>query len=142
MTKEVLVTVTGFQSAERNGRSKPVELVTPGTYFLKDGTHYLFYNECSDGENGITRNQLRFDSGQVDVRKQGYINVNLLFIPGKRTVTGYQTPMGVLRTAVTATRLTLDDRGDEIDLHVRYALSIGGEDMQDCEVRIHIEPRQ
>jgi uncharacterized beta-barrel protein YwiB (DUF1934 family) len=137
MTKDVLVTVKGIQSAGE----PPVELVTPGEYYSKDGVHYLFYVESGDDAKSTTRNRIRFDSGQVDVRKEGSVSVNLLFVKDKRTVSNYNTPFGSLATAVTTTQLSLDESEDEISLLVRYALSIGGNDMEDCEVNIHISPR-
>jgi uncharacterized beta-barrel protein YwiB (DUF1934 family) len=141
MTKDVLVTVTGFQSAEGEKNPTPVELITPGTYYHKNGFHYLYYYESEDGSERQTRNFVRFSADQVDVRKQGVVDVNLLFIPGKRTESSYRTMFGSLSTAVTATRLILEEEDDEINLNVRYALSIGGADMEDCEIQIHIVPQ-
>ncbi len=138
MTKDVLVTVTGAQSAGE----APVELVTPGVYYQKDGTHYLFYNEGTDDSGNVTRNRIRFDAGQIDVRKEGAVSVNLLFVKGKRTVSSYSTPFGALSTAVTTTHLALSETEKEISLLVRYALTIGGNDMEDCEVGIRISPRE
>lgn len=137
MTKDVLVTVTGVQTVG----NAPIELVTPGTYYRKNGTHYLFYNESADGSESTTRNRVMFDDGQVDVKKNGYINVSFLFIEGKRTVSNYSTPFGSLPTAVTTTHLAVDESEREIQIVIRYALSIGGQDMEDCEVGIRIRPR-
>ena len=138
MTKDVLVTVKGIQTAGE----PPVELVTPGEYYSKDGIHYLFYNESGDDAKSTTRNRIRFGDGQVDVRKEGAVSVNLLFVKDKRTVSNYSTPIGTLATAVTTTQLSMQESENDITLFVRYSLCIGGNDMEDCEVNIQISPRE
>ncbi|MGI6117333.1 MAG: DUF1934 domain-containing protein [Bilifractor sp.] len=138
MTKEVLVTVTGVQSADGQG---PIELVVPGRYYFRGGIHYLYYEECVDDSGEITRNFIRFSRDRADVRKKGLVGVNLLFVPGKKTVAPYRTPFGELRTEVYATEIILEESEEKIDYTIHYALSIAGETMEDCQVRLQIVPR-
>ena len=47
MTKEVLVTISGLQMAvdELDNEDGPIEVITPGTYYFKDDTHYIFISQ-------------------------------------------------------------------------------------------------
>ena len=46
MTKDVLVSVSGLQTAVNDMESYdegPIEVVSAGTYYFKDGKHYIFF---------------------------------------------------------------------------------------------------
>ena len=48
MTKDVLVSISGLQMAVNDVESnddEPIEILIAGTYFFKDGTHYIFFEE-------------------------------------------------------------------------------------------------
>ena len=46
MTKEVLVTISGLQFSPET-ESESVELITSGSYYKKNGKHYIIYDEVS-----------------------------------------------------------------------------------------------
>ena len=53
MTKEVLVRISGLQMAVNDAEDQgdePIEIISAGTYFFKNGTHYLFFEEASLSE--------------------------------------------------------------------------------------------
>ena len=43
MTKEVLVTISGLQFSPET-ESESVELITSGSYYKKNGKHYIIYD--------------------------------------------------------------------------------------------------
>ena len=47
MTREVLVSISGVQIAE--GDAGEIEVITAGDYFLKNGNHYILYDEVQEG---------------------------------------------------------------------------------------------
>ena len=49
MTKDVLVTVKGFQFAEGESGTEPIELVAPGKYYKHKNYHYVVYEESAEG---------------------------------------------------------------------------------------------
>ena len=44
MTKDVIVTISGLQFAQET-ETEPVEIVTAGSYYKKNGKHYIIYDE-------------------------------------------------------------------------------------------------
>ena len=48
MTKEVLISISGVQFMDQEGQD--VEMITKGTYYEKNGKHYILYDEVLEGE--------------------------------------------------------------------------------------------
>ena len=48
MTKEVLVTISGLQFSPET-ENESVELITSGSYYKKNGKHYIIYDEVNEG---------------------------------------------------------------------------------------------
>ena len=62
MTKDVLVSISGLQMAVNEMESnddEPIEVVSAGTYYFKDGKHYIFFEEVAEGLPGVTKTQIR-----------------------------------------------------------------------------------
>ena len=49
MTKEVIITIRGLQFIQSEEDMEPVEVVTPGEYYKKNGQHYLLFVEAVEG---------------------------------------------------------------------------------------------
>ena len=49
MDKEVLIHVRGLHMMEEDGEQEPVEIVVPGEYYFRNGSHYLRYEEIQIG---------------------------------------------------------------------------------------------
>ena len=95
MTKEVLVTISGLQfSPETDNES--VELITSGSYYKKNGKHYIIYDEVNEGFSQTTRNIIKLNDDFMDITKRGVSNVHMMFEKNRKNVTYYYTPYGSL----------------------------------------------
>ena len=45
MDKEVLIHVKGLQLIDSTDEQEPVEIVVPGEYYFRNGSHYLRFEE-------------------------------------------------------------------------------------------------
>ena len=50
MTQDVLLTISGlhdmvFADPEENEENEPIEVITPASYYWKNGKHYILYDE-------------------------------------------------------------------------------------------------
>ena len=142
MTKDVLVTVKGFQFAEGGSGTEPIELVAPGKYYKHKNYHYVVYEESAEGYEIPTQNYLKYNENSVEIRKKGLINVNMLFEIGKRTMSLYQTPLGTLELGISATGIYLKESEDRLDLTIDYALSLDADTMVDCTVEVAVEAQR
>ena len=77
MTKDVIVTISGLQFAQET-ETEPVEIVTAGSYYKKNGKHYIIYDEVMEGFEGSTKNIIKLTEDSLDVTKKGVTNVHMV----------------------------------------------------------------
>ena len=59
MTKDVLVKISGLQFAEDQDNG-PVEIITTGNYYKKNGKHYILYDDVQEGFDGVTKSAVSY----------------------------------------------------------------------------------
>ena len=64
MQKEVLIHVRGLQMMDAQGDQEPIEIIVPGQYYFRNGSHYLRYEELLDETAEPTINYIKV-SGRV-----------------------------------------------------------------------------
>ena len=85
MTKDVLVTISGLQFEPGVSETpEPVEVTCPGTYYKKNGKHYVMYEEIIEGFSGVTKNTLKLQQDSLDIMKRGVSNVHMVFEKNKK----------------------------------------------------------
>ena len=68
MTKDVLISISGLQFAEGEN-SEPVEVITSGSYYKKNGKHYILYDEVAEDTAGTTKNIIKLGDEVLDITK-------------------------------------------------------------------------
>ncbi|MBQ4559372.1 MAG: DUF1934 domain-containing protein [Tyzzerella sp.] len=145
MTKDVLVSISGLQMAVNEMESnddEPIEVVSAGTYYLKDGKHYIFFEEVAEGIPGVTKTQIRLTGREtLEVIKKGVSNMHMVFEKGKINRCIYRTPMGELNLGICTSKIVVDEKKDNINIRAEYTLDVNYELLADCTIRINVKPR-
>ena len=141
MNKDVLIHVRGLQMMETDDAQEPIEIVVPGQYYFRNGSHYLRYEEMLDDTAETTVNYIKMSPNGVEVRKQGQVNVHMVFEEGKKNKTFYNTPYGTLQMGISATGLELKEREDGIQMKVDYALDMNEEHVADCYLTVQAQSK-
>ena len=141
MNKDVLIHVRGLQMMETDDAQEPIEIVVPGQYYFRNGSHYLRYEEMLDDTAETTVNYIKMSPNGVEVRKQGQVNVHMVFEEGKKNKTFYNTPYGTLQMGISATGLELKESEDGIQMKVDYALDMNGEHVADCYLTVQAQSK-
>ena len=123
MQKEVLIHVRGLQMMDSQGDQEPIEIVVPGQYYFRNGSHYLRYEELLDETAEPTINYIKMSEKGLEVSKKGLVNVHMVFEQGKKNMTYYTTPYGTLQ------------------MEADYALDMNEEHVADCYLAIQVQPR-
>ena len=139
MNKDVLIHVRGLQMMETDDAQEPIEIVVPGQYYFRNGSHYLRYEEMLDDTAETTVNYIKMSPNGVEVRKQGQVNVHMVFEEGKKNKTFYNTPYGTL--GISATGLELKESEDGIQMKVDYALDMNEEHVADCYLTVQAQSK-
>lgn len=136
MTKEVLIRISGLQIMDEEGND--VEVITTGDYFLKNGKHYIIYDEILDGFEGNIRNTVKVAPDLMDIRKQGIANAHMIFEQDKRNMTRYATPMGDMMVEISTNRIQVDEQEDRLKVLVDYSLDINYEHISECSITMDV----
>ena len=141
MEKDVLIHVRGLQMTPEEGEQEPIELVVPGEYYFRNGSHYLRYEEILDDSAQPTVNYIKMSEKGMEVRKKGLVNVHMVFEQGKKNMTYYTTPFGTLQMGIAATGMELHESESGLDMKVDYALDMNDEHVADCFLAICAQPK-
>ena len=141
MDKEVLIHVRGLQTMDADGEQEPLEIVVPGQYYFRNGSHYLRYEEVMEDFAEPTVNYIKISRKGMEVRKKGVVNVHMVFEQGKKNMTYYTTPYGTIEMGIAATNLNLQGSDGGLDMKVDYALDMNQEHVADCYLAIKAQPK-
>ena len=141
MNKDVLIHVRGLQMMETDDAQEPIEIVVPGQYYFRNGSHYLRYEEMLDDTAETTVNYIKMSPNVVEVRKQGQVYVHMVFEESKKNKTFYNTPYGTLQMGISATGLELKESEDGIQMKVDYALDMNEEHVADCYLTVQAQSK-
>lgn len=147
MTKDVLVSISGLHNSvydERNeGVSEgegPIEIITPATYYYKNGKHYVIFEEMVEGFSDVVRNKIRItENEKLEIMKSGITDTNMIFEKDRINMTPYKTPYGEMLVGTHTYRMDTEVQEKEIRVQTEYALDINGEKAADCEIQIKIK---
>lgn len=136
MTKDVLICIAGTQF---DTGDEPVELMVRGSYYLKNGKHYVLYEEQAEANGPVTKNTVKFYDGYFEMTKRGSGQSYLMFERGKQTSTVYQTVAGSVQVDIATQELEISETENEIGVYVKYALDINYQFVSQCEVHFTIK---
>ena len=144
MTKEVLLTISGLHfdtfSEETDEENVPIEVITPATYYLKNGKHYVLYDEMVEGMLGSIKNTIKITGdSKLEMKKSGIANTNMVFEKEKINVTQYDTPYGEMMVGVYTKDMKVDVEEDDINVSIAYSLDVNSEKVADCNIVMNIK---
>ena len=146
MTKEVLVKISGLQMAVNDVEDQgdePIEIISAGNYFFKNGTHYIFFEEVAEGIPGSTKTQIKLRGKEIlEVIKKGVSNMHMVFERNKNNRCFYKTPFGELNLGICTSQIVVEETEDNMNIRVNYTMDVNYEPLADCVIRINIKPRQ
>ena len=134
MTKDILLSLKGLQIEYEEG-SDAVETITPAS-------HYIVYDEMTEGFTETTRNIIRFQDSYLEVFKRGLINVRMVFEESKKNVTSYQTPFGNILIGVDTESVQINEKENQISVLVDYTLEANYQYLADCRIEMELRPRK
>lgn len=140
MTKDVLVTISGLQYAA-DSENEPLEVITSGDYYKKNGKHYVIYDEVMEGFEGTTRNIIKLNDEFLDITKKGVNNVHMMFEKNRKNISYYYTPYGSLLIGIDARAVEVSETEHDINVKVDYALEVNYEHMADCSITMNIKSK-
>ena len=140
MTKDVLVKISGLQFAGEDD-SDSIEVITSGTYYKKNGKHYVLYEEVMEGIDEITKNMIKIGKNSMEVTRKGPATTHMVFEKDKKNISYYYTPYGNLLIGIDAKEIHVDETDLDINVKVNYGLEINDEHMADCNITVNVKSK-
>ena len=137
MTKEVLIKIKGLQFAGEED-ADAVEVITSGTYYKKNGKHYVLYEEVNEDSRDVTKNVIKIGTNIMEVTRKGPASVHMMFEEGKQTVSYYYTPFGNLLIGIDAKSVSVEESENEIVARVKYGLDINYDHVAECNITVRV----
>jgi uncharacterized beta-barrel protein YwiB (DUF1934 family) len=142
MTDKVIVTVSGTQMDL--GEDAATELIIPASYYLKNGKHFVIYDEPDSDNGGQTNNLIKIAENRVDVIRRGEGNVHMVFEKGKQHVSTYHTPVGDMLADIYTEDVRIRQTGisEMLEAYIDYTLHLNDIFVSKCQVRIKVMSKE
>ena len=141
MTKEIILTISGLHETDGDADA-PIETMTPGQYYMKNGKHYVVYDEVLDGLEGTVKSTIKFTEEVVELIRNGPASTRMVFQPGHEHMVIYQTPMGPLSISLYTEDLKMELGEERMNLKIDYSLKTEGVVVSESTVNIEIYPKE
>lgn len=141
MTKDIIITISGLHDNE-GVTDAPIETMTPGQYFFKNGKHYVVYDEIIEGLEGSLKSTIKFTEDQVELIRNGAASARMVFQPGQEHMIIYQTPMGPLSISVYTEDIDSEIGEEKMSLKIDYSIKTEDVVVSESTVNIEICPKE
>lgn len=139
MTKDVIVSVKGFQYVADVKEDESIETINRGRFCVRNGKKYVTYEEAIEGTTETNTTMLKFADSFLEVTKRGTYGSHLIFEAGRKNLTSYNTPFGNLLVGIDTVILDVTEHDNRILIHGEYKMEINYEYVADCKIDICID---
>ena len=141
MTKDIFLSLKGLQ-IENSEEAQELETITPADYYMRNGSHYVIYDEVTEGFEETTRNMIKFSDSCLEVSKKGLVNVHMVFEENKKNMTSYMTPYGNILIGIDTGSIFVEEEEKRIHVEVAYTLEANYQYLADCRIEMNIQSRE
>ncbi len=135
MNKKAVISISSMQAGDKD----PISVVTPGNFYIKDGTFYARYEETEISGMEGTTTTLKIKSDELVLMRKGTTNAKMQFSKDKKSVSMYDTPYGTLQieTYTIDIKIDVDENGGKAC--VTYNMDISGQKVPTTSLEIDIK---
>ena len=147
MKKEVLISISGLHfemlDEHTDDNNQVLEVITLGDYYLKNGKHYILYDEIVEGMEGTIKNKIKISGdNSLEILKTGLSNAHMVFEKDRKNLNYYETPFGQMLVSVNTKKMDISVTDEKIDVLVDYELDVNHAPLADCQIRLNIIPKE
>ena len=138
MKKQANINIIGTQIVD--GVADNVELNISGTFYSKNGSYYISYDESDESgyKNCKTTLKITGEDKAVMMRSGGYKS-HLVIEPSRRNVCEYQTLYGAMMLGISSAQIknALSENGGEAT--IKYSLDVDAILLSENELKIQVQ---
>lgn len=141
MTKDIILTISGLHATDGDCDG-PVEIMTPGQYFYKNGKHYVLFDEVMEGVDGEIKSTVKFTETVVELIRKGGAATRMVFQEQQEHIAVYHTPMGPLSISVYTDSIRTEIGENEINVEIAYSIKAEEQIITESKVNLNICPKE
>ena len=141
MTKDVLISLRGLQFDQSDTDAEKIETIMPGSYYEKNGNHYVLFDEVMEGITGPVKNRIKFGEHVLELTRSGAVNVHMIFEENRKNMTSYNTPYGNILIGIDTRKIHITQESERIAVDVDYARDVNYEYLADCRIVLDIRSK-
>ena len=124
MKDNVLISVSGSHIYD-NYTEDLLEMITTGSYQLKDGVYTITYSETEPNNSGSYKTTFTIDpNSKVTVVREGEISSHIIFEQGQKHLIYYDTDFVAMTIGVSADRIETKLSENGGDIEIVYSIEI------------------
>lgn len=124
MKDNVLISVSGSHIYD-NYTEDLLEMITTGSYQLKDGVYTITYSETEPNNSGSYKTTFTIGPDRkVTVVREGEISSHMIFEQGQKHLIYYDTDFGAMTIGVSADRIDTKLSENGGDIEIVYSIEI------------------
>ena len=141
MENNVIISIQGRQSFE-DTEDETIELVTEGRLMDCGDEGYTFSYQESEltGLEG-TLTTFQVEPERITLMRMGLVNSQMVFQPGKRHFSMYDTPYGALSIGINTRKMRSSLNQDGGEIEIDYAIEIDHAVAGESLFRIHVREK-
>lgn len=129
----------GIVSTQPDEEDEPIEVVTPASYYCRNGKHYIIYDEVLEGMAGTVKNKIKITGDtSMEIMKSGETGTHMVFEKNRKNLTYYKTPYGQMLIGINTKNMRVNVSEDNVNVSVDYELDVNHEPLADCRIRMNI----
>ncbi len=140
MTRDVLIMINGSHFSD--GENEDVNMAADGEYYLKNGKHYIRYEETGESPDEVIKNTIRISPDSVDIIRNGQISTHMAFKKNEKNISGYDTLFGEILIGIYTNDIEITEMEDLIEVSLDYSLDIDDEHISDNSISLSVIPRE
>ena len=141
MTKEIILSIKGLQTGVDED-AQGTEVIALADYYKKNDSHYVIYEELTEGFSETTRSRIKFNDSCMEVSKKGLINVHMIFDKNKKNMTSYVTPYGNIFIGIDTESILVKEEENRIKVEIYYGLEANYQHLANCRIEMQLAPRE
>jgi len=138
MTNDVIIKIQGLQEVEENDGTEVIQTISPGTYYFKNGKHYVLYEEMGEDLNEVIKARIKMEPDRMEIQKKGGASFHLILEKDKKNLTNYTTPFGEIVLGICATKIEFQNEEDRILATADYELEMNYQYVSTNHISIEI----
>lgn len=138
--RKVCVKIRGLHSMDAPDiEDDTIEVINVGTYYKRNGKHYVKYEEMIEGSDQVSNTLLKIADNEVEVISKGATGSHMVFTRGQKNMSYYNTPFGGINLGVDTYDMNVEITEENIVVDLEYGMEVNLDFVTKCRVHIEID---